>query len=91
MGTTAEKISTIALAKYLHCVYSGVHGRSAQGAAENERAEIMKTQHTAGEWQIKKSFNGYVITRTWSSGFYQRMKTPHLRTEDEAIAFLASA
>lgn len=51
----------------------------------------MKTQHTAGEWQIKKSFNGYVITRTWSSGFYQRMKTPHLRTEDEAIAFLAAA
>lgn len=51
----------------------------------------MRTQHTAGAWQIKKSFNGYVITRTWSSGFYQRMSTPHLRTEAEAIAALAAA
>ena len=47
-------------------------------------------QATAGAWQIKKSFNGYVITRTWSSGFYQRMSAPHLRTEAEAQAFLAA-
>lgn len=50
----------------------------------------MKAKHTAGEWQIKKSFNGYVIARTWSSGFYQRMSTPHLRTEVEAKVFLAA-
>lgn len=48
-------------------------------------------KHTPSAWQIKKSFNGYVITRTWSSGFYQRMKTPHLRTEAEAKAFLDAA
>lgn len=51
----------------------------------------MSQKHTAGAWEIKKSFNGFVITRTWSSGFYQRMRTPHLRTEDEAKKFLAGA
>lgn len=50
----------------------------------------MKAQATPGEWKIIKSFNGYVITRTWSSGFYQRMKTPHLHSEDEAKSFLAN-
>jgi hypothetical protein len=50
----------------------------------------MAQQHTPGAWEIKKSFNGYVITRTWSSGFYQRMSTPHLRTEADAIAVLAT-
>jgi len=49
----------------------------------------MRPQHTPGAWQIKKSFNGYVITRAWSSGLYQRMSTPHLRTEADAQAFLA--
>jgi len=49
------------------------------------------SKHTPGAWQIKKSYNGYVITRTWSSGFYQRMSTPHLRTEVEAQTFLAAA
>jgi hypothetical protein len=46
-------------------------------------------QPTASPWKIVKSFNGYHITRTWSSGFYQVMRTPHLRTEEQAVAFLA--
>jgi len=46
-------------------------------------------KHTAGAWEIKKSFNGFVITRTWTNGFYQRMTSPHLKTIEEAQAFLA--
>lgn len=46
--------------------------------------------HTPGPWNIVKSFNGFVITRTWSSGFYQRMRTQHLRTHAHAVSVLAS-
>lgn len=48
-----------------------------------------RPQHTAGPWTIVKSFNGFVITRTWSSGFYQRMRTPPLATHEQAAAHLA--
>lgn len=49
-----------------------------------------QAKHTPGAWQIRKSFNGYVVTRVWSSGFLQRMRTPHLRTQDEARAAIAA-
>lgn len=42
--------------------------------------------HTPGPWNVVKSFNGFVVTRTWSSGFYQRMRTGHLRSVEEAQA-----
>ncbi len=48
-------------------------------------------QHTAGKWQVVRSFNRYRITRTWSDGFYQVMRTPHIRTEDEALSIIAKA
>ncbi len=48
-------------------------------------------KHTPGPWQVRKSFNGYVITRVWSSGFLQRMRTAHLRTPEEAAAAIAKA
>ncbi len=51
---------------------------------------MQQAKHTASAWKIVKSFNGYRITRTWSSGFYQVMHTPYLRTEAEAAAFLKS-
>lgn len=51
----------------------------------------MSTKHTPGPWIAHKSFNGYVVLRAWSSGFLQRMRTPHLRTEDEARAAIAKA
>ena len=45
--------------------------------------------HTPGPWGIVKTFNGYRITRTWSSGLYQVLRGPWLRTEEAAIAALA--
>ncbi len=48
-------------------------------------------KHTPGPWVARKSFNGYVITRVWSSGFLQRMRTAHLRTPEEAAAAIAKA
>lgn len=62
---------------------------SALGAAELEK--IMAMKHTAGPWAVVKTFNGYRITRVWSSGFYQVMRTPHLHTEAEALACIAAA
>lgn len=46
-------------------------------------------KHTPGPWVARKSFNGYVITRLWSSGFLQRMRTAQLRTPEEAAAAIA--
>jgi hypothetical protein len=43
---------------------------------------------TATPWQVVKSFNGFVVTRSWSSGFYQRMKAS-FQTEADAIATAA--
>jgi hypothetical protein len=77
------------LASCLLSWHSFAHGRS-DWRGELIRGWMMKAAHTAGPWNVVKSFNGYVITRTWSSGFYQRMKTPHLRTEAEALAFLTA-
>lgn len=48
-------------------------------------------KHTASPWAVVKTFNGYRVTRTWSSGFYQVMRTPHLHTEAEALACIAAA
>lgn len=50
----------------------------------------MAAAHTPGRWEVVKSFNGYRVLRTWSSGFLQLMRTPHLRTEEEAHAAIAA-
>lgn len=47
-----------------------------------------KAKYTPGPWKIVKSFNGFVITRTWTSGLHQRMRTPHLHSVEEAQAAL---
>ena len=41
-----------------------------------------------GPWVINKSFNGYRITRRWSSGFYQRARIGWLKTMEQAQAAL---
>lgn len=48
----------------------------------------MRPTATPGPWVINKSFNGYRITRRWSSGFYQRARTGWLKTMDQAQAAL---
>lgn len=50
-----------------------------------------QAKYTPGPWEIRKSFNGYVVRRLWSSGLVQVMRTPILRTEEEARAALAAA
>lgn len=50
---------------------------------------MSRPQHTPGPWRLVQSFNGWVVVRAWSDGWYQRMRAPHLRTEDEARAYLA--
>ncbi|ADV01287.1 hypothetical protein [Alicycliphilus denitrificans] len=45
-------------------------------------------KYTPGPWNIVKSFNGFVITRAWTSGLHQRLRTGHLRSKEEAQAAL---
>ena len=45
---------------------------------------------TPGPWVINKRFNGHVITRRWSSGFYQRASTGWLKTLGRAEAALTA-
>lgn len=48
-------------------------------------------RHTPGPWTAVKSFNGFRVVRTWSSGFYQVMRAGHLRTYAEAVAAIDAA
>lgn len=50
---------------------------------------MIRPTATPGPWVINKSFNGYRITRRWSSGFYQRARTGWLKTMEQAESALA--
>ena len=52
-------------------------------------SQAVRIQATPGPWTIDRSFNGFRITRTWSDGWYQVLRTGYLRTIEEAQAVLA--
>ncbi|MGN6383681.1 MAG: hypothetical protein ACTHMK_13845 [Dyella sp.] len=51
---------------------------------------LVRSTATPGPWAINKSFNGYRITRRWSTGFYQRARTGWLKTMEQAQIALAA-
>ena len=45
---------------------------------------MKKAAPTASPWKAVRSFNGWRVTRTWSTGFYQVMRGAYFKTQAEA-------
>jgi hypothetical protein len=60
-------------------------------AESKTEASKSAAKFTPGAWQIVRTFNGFRVTRTWTSGLIQRHRTGHLKTEAQALEALAIA